>query len=218
MGVALKRRDNAPILKDVYQSVINAIMHDRDMDKTVQITRDYMDRIIGGEFGIKKFTITKALRASYAVAQVHKAVADRVGERDPGNRPKPGDRVSFVYFDRFGATRDSKHQGDRAETPEFILKTGLQIDYKHYITNQLMSPLTSLFEFYWPDTSFVRPELRRDKIEMRRAMDNLVGKSDKEFDKMISKEIQKDIERVVFASAIQRAVQARVDPIDVFGM
>jgi hypothetical protein len=36
-------------------------------------------------------------------------------------------------------------QGDKIETPEFILENKLQIDYTHYITNQLMKPLQQLF-------------------------------------------------------------------------
>ncbi|NBT49433.1 MAG: hypothetical protein EBT07_16765, partial [Actinobacteria bacterium] len=35
--------------------------------------------------------------------------------------------------------------GDKIETPEYILEKGLQIDYAHYITNQLMKPLQQLF-------------------------------------------------------------------------
>ena len=36
-------------------------------------------------------------------------------------------------------------QGDKIETPDYILKNKLQINYTHYITNQLMKPLQQLF-------------------------------------------------------------------------
>ena len=31
--------------------------------------------------------------------------------------------------------------GDKIETPDYIINNNLQIDYTHYITNQLMKPL-----------------------------------------------------------------------------
>jgi hypothetical protein len=36
-------------------------------------------------------------------------------------------------------------QGEKIETPEFIAGQNLQLDYNHYITNQLMKPLQQLF-------------------------------------------------------------------------
>jgi DNA polymerase elongation subunit (family B) len=68
-------------------------------------------------------------------------LADRIGQRDPGNKPKAGDRIKYVYVVKKGA----KLQGDKIETPEFIVANRLQIDYTHYITNQLMKPLQQLF-------------------------------------------------------------------------
>ena len=35
--------------------------------------------------------------------------------------------------------------GDKIETPDYISENKLQIDYTHYITNQLMKPLQQLF-------------------------------------------------------------------------
>ena len=35
--------------------------------------------------------------------------------------------------------------GERIETPEYIINNKLEIDYTHYITNQLMKPLQQLF-------------------------------------------------------------------------
>ena len=34
--------------------------------------------------------------------------------------------------------------GDKIETPEYVLEHKIQIDYTHYITNQLMKPLQQL--------------------------------------------------------------------------
>ena len=69
-------------------------------------------------------------------------LAERIGKRDPGNKPKPGDRMKFVFV-----VNDTPKalMGNKIETPEFIVENKLKIDYTHYITNQLMKPLQQLF-------------------------------------------------------------------------
>ena len=54
-------------------------------------------------------------------------------KRDPGNKPSAGTRIPYLYI----VNKKAKLQGDRIETPDFILKNDLKIDYAHYITNQI---------------------------------------------------------------------------------
>ena len=91
-----------------------------------------------------KLAITKALRGYYKNPNqiAHNVLANRMGKRDPGNKPKPGDRIKYLYVN----TKDKKAlQGDKIENPEYIIENKLQIDYNYYITNQLMKPLQQLF-------------------------------------------------------------------------
>ena len=64
-----------------------------------------------------------------------------MGKRDPGNKPSSGTRIPFAYILKKGA----KLQGEKIETPEFIKKNGLKLDYGFYITNQIMKPLLQVF-------------------------------------------------------------------------
>jgi hypothetical protein len=64
-----------------------------------------------------------------------------MGKRDPGNKPKPGDRIKYLYFNN----PEASLQGDKIETPEHIAANRLKVDYAHYITNQLMSPIQQLY-------------------------------------------------------------------------
>jgi len=93
---------------------------------------------------MEKLAITKALRSDYKNPESigHNVLAERIGKRDPGNKPKSGDRIKFVFI-----VNDDKKalQGEKMETPEFIIENKLPIDYNHYITNQLMKPLLQLF-------------------------------------------------------------------------
>jgi DNA polymerase elongation subunit (family B) len=145
MGLSLKRRDACDYLKDVYGGVLTILMKDPN---NIQAAMDFLatslDDLIKGKVSMDKLAITKSLKSDYKNPKqiAHNVLAERIGEREPGNKPKPGDRVKYVYF----VNEDKKAlQGDRIETPNYIVTKHLKIDYTHYITNQLMKPLQQLF-------------------------------------------------------------------------
>jgi len=144
MGLSLKRRDSCDYLKDVYGGILNILMKENDIAKAIEFLNYSLEELIKGNVPMDKLAITKALRSYYKNPKqiAHWVLSERIGKRDPGNKPKPGDRIKFIYFNN----KDRKAlQGDRIETPEFILEKKLKIDYNHYITNQLMKPLQQLF-------------------------------------------------------------------------
>jgi DNA polymerase elongation subunit (family B) len=102
--------------------------------------------LLAGKFPISKLTITKSLRANYAdpTRIAHKVLADRIGERDPGNKPSTSDRIPYVYISN-GAGPTPKLQGDRIEIPSYIKEHGLRPDYAFYITNQIAKPVSQVF-------------------------------------------------------------------------
>jgi len=125
-----------------------------------------------------------------------------MGKRDPGNKPKSGDRIKYVFFENPGATL----QGDKIETPEYVLSNGLKVDYTHYITNQLMKPLQQLFglalEPIWEhqkkalkikafrkDLEKLRESCNGDLEEFAKKQDAFVSKKAKEvlFDQWLQK-------------------------------
>ena len=65
-----------------------------------------------------------------------------MGERDPGTQPKAGDRIPYIYVKN---TNKKALQGEKIENPKYIEKENIQIDYGHYITNQIMKPLQQVF-------------------------------------------------------------------------
>jgi DNA polymerase elongation subunit (family B) len=100
MGIVLKRRDNAPIVKYVFGHVIEKIMIEKDFEATVKWLQETLKDIRAGEFSMSYFVITKSLRGYYKNPQsiAHKVLADRMSERDPGNKPKSNDRIPFAYI------------------------------------------------------------------------------------------------------------------------
>jgi DNA polymerase elongation subunit (family B) len=100
MGIVLKRRDNAPIVKDVYGGIIDILMKEKDIQKSIVFLKSCLKDIVEEKYPIEKLIITKSLRSGYKNPQqiAHKVLADRIMERDPGNKIGSGDRIPFVYI------------------------------------------------------------------------------------------------------------------------
>jgi DNA polymerase delta subunit 1 len=144
MGLSLKRRDSCDYLKDTYGGILNILMKENNIQKAMTFLEQSLGELTAGSVPMDKLTITKALRGYYKnPAQIaHAVLAERIAKRDPGNKPKPGDRMKFVHI----VSADKKAlQGEKIETTDFILQERLALDYTFYITNQLMKPLQQLF-------------------------------------------------------------------------
>jgi DNA polymerase delta subunit 1 len=144
MGIVLKRRDNAPIVKDIYGGIIDILMKRQDIGQAVDFLKNCLKDIVDEKCPIEKLIITKSLRSGYKNPKqiAHKVLADRIMARDPGNKPSSGDRIPFVYIN---STNKKALQGDKIETPIFIKENKLKIDYSFYITNQIMKPVQQVF-------------------------------------------------------------------------
>jgi len=87
----------------------------------VDFLQDCLKNIIEEKYPMDKLIITKSLRSNYKnPAQIaHKVLADRMGKRDPGNKPSSGDRIPFVYIE---TKNKNVLQGDKIEHPDYIIK------------------------------------------------------------------------------------------------
>ena len=144
MGIVLKRRDNAPVVKDVYGGIIDIIMKEQNIEKAVLFLKTFLKEIIDEKIPLDKLIITKSLREFYKCPEsiAHKVLADRMGKRDPGNKPSTGSRIPFVFIK---TKKNVKLQGEKIEHPDYIKEHGLKPDYKIYITNQIMKPVMQIF-------------------------------------------------------------------------
>jgi DNA polymerase elongation subunit (family B) len=150
MGIVLKRRDNAPIVKDVYGGALDIILEDKDVRKAANFVKTMLMKVLKSELPIDKFAVTKQLRDDYkamakgydgsATVPAHRILADRMTKRDPGNAPSVGERLQYVYIQT-----DKKLQADKIETIEFMQKNKLKLDSQFYITNQIQNPVAQLF-------------------------------------------------------------------------
>ena len=119
-------------------------MKEQSIVKSVEFVKNCLQNMVDEKYPMDKLVITKSLRSSYKNPQqiAHNVLADRIGEREPGNKPGPGDRIPYIFI-----KNENKKvlQGERIENPKFILENKLQIDYGVYVTNQIMKPLQQLF-------------------------------------------------------------------------
>ena len=149
MGIVLKRRDNADIVKHIYGKVIDIIMNQKNLEASIEFCRSECMKLLDGKFPLDTLIITKSLRGYYKNPDqiAHKVLANRIGERDPGNKPKSNDRIPFVYIDTKPKPREDGRilQGDKIEHPDFIREHSIKPDYKFYITNQIMKPVGQIY-------------------------------------------------------------------------
>jgi len=168
MGIVLKRRDNAPIVKDIYGGIIDILMKEQNISRAIEFLQNSLQNIVDEKYPMDKLIITKSLRSGYKNPQsiAHKVLADRMTARDPGNKPSSGDRIPFVYIN---TTNKKALQGEKIETPNFIKENGLKIDYSFYITNQIMKPVQQVFalvlEKIWELQKKTNTKMKKYKVE-----------------------------------------------------
>jgi DNA polymerase elongation subunit (family B) len=146
MGIALKRRDNAPIVKTIFGGAMKMLLNSRDVVGATEFIKKSCMDLVDGKVSMGQLTITKSLRADYADPSriAHKALADRIAARDPGNAPAPGDRIGYVYISAKPGV-EVKLQGDKIETPQYVKEKGLAPDYRFYVEHQIMNPVSQAF-------------------------------------------------------------------------
>jgi DNA polymerase elongation subunit (family B) len=145
MGIVLKRRDNAQIVKHIYGGVLDIILNKHDVKESICFLKKSLQDMIGGKFPLDELVITKTLKARYKDPDriAHKVLAERIKERSPGSAPQVNDRIPFVYVQVKGTQKVL--QGDRIEHPEYIKENNIKPDYEFYLTNQVMKPVMQLF-------------------------------------------------------------------------
>ena len=182
MGLSIKRRDCCDYLKDVFGGVLNRFLYNSDnksKTENVQSAMEFLQaclkQLVLGQVPIEKLTITKSLRDYYKTPKqiAHWVLAQRIAERDPGNKPRPGERMKYAFVVVPSSTTGKRLlQGDKIETPAFIHQTKAKLDYHHYITNQLMKPLLQLFGLVVEDILTVQGK-KMDLVRYRKDLDAL---------------------------------------------
>ena len=158
MGIISKRRDQAKITQSIYTGILDILMNDSikddKLDTFCEDALEYFKQrcydMITDKYPKDEFIISKTLKSEYSnrLGIAHAVLADRQAARDPGNAFSINDRVPYCYFfdNNFYSSKQKILQGDRIETPEYIAKKGLPLDYVYYIEHQICEPVEQIFE------------------------------------------------------------------------
>ena len=198
MGIVLKRRDNAPIVKDIYGGVIDILMKEQNVETAITFLKSSLQNLVDEKVPMDKLIITKSLRSGYKnPAQIaHKVLADRMGKRDPGNKPSIGDRIPFVYIQN----PDKKAlQGERIEHPDYITANKIKPNYAFYITNQIMKPIQQVFALVLENIPSYKRQVPALKRSMEAWTDKLLdGEDEEKVKKKITDLRNKEVKKILF--------------------
>jgi len=101
MGIVLKRRDNAPIVKTIYAGVIDIILNKRNIEESKRFFYNSIKDLFDEKTDISQLIVSKTIKTDYSnpnqVSQ--KVLADRMTERDPGNKPQSNDRIPYCFIE-----------------------------------------------------------------------------------------------------------------------
>ena len=180
-GIAMTRRDNAPILKHVLGGALDILLFQHDTPKSVQFIQDECRKLLNGELRLEDLQISVTLKKVKKQKQGQHILAERMAIRDPGNAPQLNDRILYVFIklakkqerlilalqntaDNSKAFNTSTRKntkpkvktsidvGYKIETPQFIRDNpDVNVDYYHYLTNQILKPICDLYKTVFTD-------------------------------------------------------------------
>jgi hypothetical protein len=217
MGIVLKRRDNAPIVKDVFGGALDVLLHERNVKKAQVFVTEMLTKILENKLPLEKFIVTKALRDDYKNPDqiAHRVLADRMARRDPGTAPKVGDRIAYVYV---AENKSATKQGDKIEEVGYARKNGLHPDTQFYITNQIQNPVAQLFALCIEQLEgYTPPRVSYDSIHTD-MLEKYKGDEEEATLAVLEKK-EKQLENLLFlgSSPLQKLLRkSRTGPLDAF--
>lgn len=211
MGIVLKRRDNAPIVKDVFGGALDMLLTEKDVRKAQQFVNQKLLEVLENKVPLEKFVVSKSLRDDYKnpTQIAHRVLADRMEARDKGTAPKVGDRLQFVYV---AENKTAAKQGDRIEEVGYVRKNNLTPDAEFYIKNQIQNPVAQLFALCIDKLDGYVPPRRPSYTTMYEGFLNKYNGDEEEATRALLDKKERQIESLMFLSS-ETLMKARGIPI-----
>ena len=201
MGIVLKRRDNAKIVKKIVGGMVDILLNEIDIEKAVEYIKTSISDLLKGKYPLYNFVTSKTLKSNYVdrTRIAHVVLADRMRERDPGSAPLINERVPYAAI--VVEERKGMLQGDRIEHPDYIIEKNLRVDYLFYLTNQIKNPTVQFLELLTEDPENIFNEaisIEKNRRAGNVSIDNFFkvkGKSSQLKDLKVSKRPSKNLAR-----------------------
>lgn len=82
MGVEMSRRDNCPLVPDIMEAVIGAIVMNDNVDGALEITKGVIREVFAGRVDIGRFVISKSIsKSEYKSDPIQVILAKRIASR-----------------------------------------------------------------------------------------------------------------------------------------
>lgn len=136
-GIETIRRDWCPLVSETMSAILNTILKEGDVQKSIAQLRSVVEQLKKGEIPLEKLTVVKGITKSvdsYEGMLPHIELAKKLVQRNPQG-VKVGDRLGFVII------KGNAILSKRAEEPEYAKKHKLAIDSDYYIHSQLFPPI-----------------------------------------------------------------------------
>ena len=200
MGIVLKRRDNAPIVKDVFGGALDLLLSGASVKEAQAFTNQKLLDVLENRVPLEKFIISKSLRDDYKnPGQIaHRVLADRMADRDAGTAPKVGDRLQFVFV---AENKEKGKQGDRIEEVGYVKQKGLTPDTQFYITNQIQNPVSQLFALCIDELDGYAPPRRPSYTTLMEDMLVKYNNDEEEATKAVLARKEKQLDGIMFLSS-----------------
>jgi DNA polymerase delta subunit 1 len=107
MGIVLKRRDNAPIVKDVYGGALDVLMQEKDVRKAQAFVTQKLVDVLENRVPLEKFIVSKSLRDDYITTvpdEVRQHVKNNM--KDWLNHPLNDTKASFHIIKEYAEKYD----------------------------------------------------------------------------------------------------------------
>jgi DNA polymerase I len=141
-GVVTKRRDGCGYLRKMFNELMKMVMDKRSKGEVYRMLYNYIHKLTIGEVELDDLILVKGLKDNYKNLNLpHVRVGEKMKER--GKYVTPGTRISYVFIET-ESTKDPQYV--KAEDPEYVLASGLKIDYLYYIEKQLINPIDEVLE------------------------------------------------------------------------
>ena len=171
-GLAVVRRDTCDFVARVMRDTLNALMLDRSVEQARRVVGEAVTQLVENRVPIAELTLSKRLAGSYKNdQQAHLRVVAKMEARQKGSAPRSGDRVPFVMVEH----PDPNAKGfEKAEDPAYVQAAGLKIDRLHYLTNNLIKPVSELFSCFDPQAERMFDPAKHELVRQRHGQRTLV--------------------------------------------
>lgn len=151
-GLESVRRDNCKVNSETVAKVLEYILIKNDINAAIEYVKSVVKQLVNKEIDMYYLIIsgsfTKPIK-SYDGHIAHIELVKKLLKRDPESAPRIGDRVPYIitnYVTPGKKAKDMKKY-EKAESPLYVLKNNIPIDYEWYIKNQLEKPITRILEY-----------------------------------------------------------------------